>query len=874
MASKQDIKLEQEYQAALKITTSSISAMQDNIQKVLNEKKRLNSETKDYLKNLQESVSSLSDSESINKKILANEREIQKYKDGTYKTTKKATNIAIQALQRQNMSLNIYAKQQASIEQVDKKAQKLKGSFDELIDKAQGFTENIPIFGSMFGKVAQRMGDSIKNKVGVAAQRFTTRYAAGLRKGMTSMQALGAAGARAGSMMLGAFMGPQAVILLIVAALGAAFFALKQLEGGMKAFRGETGLVKGQMDGIEQSATKIGMSTMHLSGSLEEGAKLAGQMVSAFGSIERLSDTTMQNAVKLSLSMGVGMENIAGTNKLFQNLNGLTEEQAQHMATSTAKMAEIYDVSPDKVLKDMSESSGEMVKYFKGTPGELQKAAVQAQKLGTSLKQSAEVAGSLLDFENSINSELEASAILGTNLNFNQARYLAANGDVLGSQQAVLKEVSKLGDLTKLNVYEQEALAKAAGMPIEDLINQQRIKRRLGKLSEEDTKALEQLRKKGVDVTKMTKEQAKQALAKQKIENKNVEATEVMTNQLKQQGLALAMQLMPLATGFMKLISGLKPLFKGFISPIMNAFKGIGDAFSTIQSAIEEAFGEGSAAGVFGSTLEVIGNILAGGITFSINLIAQGIKAVANIAGGIVKIFKGIVNMDFGMILDGLKDVGSGILRFFYKIPMALIDTLVDMFPKLGEFFSNLWTSVKENAISIFSGLGDWFSQLPERIGGFFSSIPGKIKGKLKDILPGWAKKLLGVSDASEAQGEAASLAEGGSIDDGIVQNGKVISTNPADTIMATKEPDSLFGKISAMNPFANAMDTVKGALGGAMNNLTGTNDEMMIAKLDELIAVTKESRDVYLGKEKVTDVITDTQERTGRENRFGIAGA
>ena len=91
---------------------------------------------------------------------------------------------------------------------------------------------------------------------------------------------------------------------------------------------------------------------------------------------------------------------------------------------------------------------------------------------------------------------------------------------------------------------------------------------------------------------------------------------------------------------------------------------------------------------------------------------------------------------------------------------------------------------------------------------------------------------------------------------------------------MATKEPDSLFGKISAMNPFAGAMDTVKGALGGVMNNLTGTNDEMMIAKLDELITVTKESRDVYLGKEKITDVITDTQERTGRENRFGIAGA
>ena len=54
---------------------------------------------------------------------------------------------------------------------------------------------------------------------------------------------------------------------------------------------------------------------------------------------------------------------------------------------------------------------------------------------------------------------------------------MAQNGDTLEWQQSVLKQVSKLGDLTKLNVYEQEV--EKNGMRIKDLINQQRIQKML-----------------------------------------------------------------------------------------------------------------------------------------------------------------------------------------------------------------------------------------------------------------------------------------------------------------------------------------------------------------------------------------------------------
>ena len=1074
MASKEDLKLEKEYQESLKISASSVGALQAQLQKILNSKKALKDSTKDYIKGLQKSTDSLNNSTSIQKKILSNQDEINKLKNGEHKLqqgsnkfTKAGTAAAIKSLEQQNLLLDVYGNQQAAIERVDEKAKGLKGRFDELIDKATGLTSNIPILGSQFGKVATKMGDSLKNKVGKAAQQFTSRYAAGLRSGMSSMKALGAAGAKAGSTMLGAFMGPQAIILLIVAALGAAFFALKQMEAGMKAFRSETGLVKGQMDGLEQTATNIGMKTMHLSGSLEEGAKLAGQMVKEFGSVEKLSADTLENAVKLSLSMGIGMENIAGTNKLFQNLNGLTEEQAQMMTTNVAKMAELADVSPNAVLKDMAESSEEITKYFKGTPAQLQKAAIQAAKFGTSLKQAGQVAGSLLDFESSINSELEASAILGTNLNLSRARGLAAQGDMVGAQQEVLKQASKLGDLSKLNVYEQEALAKAAGMPIGDLINQQRIKQKLGKLNEKEQKAMDALMKKGVDISKMTKAQAKEALKKQQIENKNVEATEIMTNQLKQQGLALASQLLPLATGFMKLISGLKPLFKGFIAPIMAAFKGIGSAFKTIQDAISSAFGKNSAAGGFSKILETIGRILSYTIIIPINLMANGIKMVASIAGGLVNIFKGIASMDMGMIFDGLKDVGEGILRSIYAVPVVLLESLGQMFPSVAAFFTNLWTKTKDILTEVFSGinpfkglgetikgpiesikksfgsiketfsnifssigeafkpikdafasifsgggesggfiktlqsvfsfigkivagtigvvfnvigeimkpiakifgfigkivagtigvvfkvianivnhvgnvfktikgvlsgdigigdallsigesflnifttipgilwegfksvfgglgewlsekfmlavssLGDFFSSLGDSFVGIFKSIGSKIKEKITGFLPNWAKKLIGAepSDASEAQN---AVSDGGSIDDGIVQNGKVITTNPKDTILATKDPSGLFGGVAEKagglfnmpNPLQDAASSIGSAIGGIFDNITGESEEKhnekLLKKLDVLIDTVAAGAIINMDGEAVARTSGGKMDKAlGRFNQF-----
>ena len=818
MATKEDLKLEKEYQDALKMSASGVAALQANVRALLNDKRALKKETKDYIGDIGKAGAALEDSKSINSQIIKNQSEINKLKRGEHdlqqgknKFTKAGTAASIQALKVQNKSLAVYFNQQQAIERVKDKAEQLNEKFGEGVDKLAGYTSQIPIIGTLFGGMAKKAANSLKGTFGDATKKYVGAYgksmqnSAGLTKKLgkniggaaVQVRSLGAGAMAAGGSMLKAFMGPQAILLLIIGALAAGFYAIKQFEAGMKAFRDETGLVKGQMDGIESTAASIGASTMHLTGNIEEGSKVVGQMVAGVGSIERLSNATLANAAQLSLSYGIGADNIAQTNKLFQNLNGLSEEQAQFMTTNVAKMAELSDVSPEAVMKDINESSSEMYKYFRGSPNELMKAAVQARKLGTSLKQSAEVSKSLLNFEDSINSELEVSAILGRNLNFNEARYKAAKGDTLGAQQAIMKEVGKLGDLTKLNVYQQEALAKAAGMPIEDLINQQRIKEKLGKLSKEDQAAAQQLLKSGKDISNMSKDQVKAALRKQKIDNKNVEATKVMENQMKQMMLKLATAFAPLAQDLMKFltdnmpqiksfINGTATLIKGIVSGVQAGFAVVSDSLQPVRDAFNEIFG-GDEATNFSEILSTIGRVIGGTLTFSINLMAKTFGSVVDIAMGLWDVIKGIFTMDFAMVTDGLQQAFGGLVDWFARIPETIIDLFASIFSDI-DFFQNL----KAN----FHTLIDDIKTFPSKIWQGFKDLGKSVWGWFQGILPGWVRKALGIKSGSTP--DFGELEDGGSVNDAIIQNGKIITTSPDDSIIAMKQPESLLTSMAA----------------------------------------------------------------------------
>jgi len=521
---------------------------------------------------------------------------------------------------------------------------------------------------------------------------------------------------------------------------------------------------------------------------------------------------------------------------------------------TTIAAAKLAKVPVGKVIEDIANSSEEINKYFKGTPKQLQAAAIQAAKFGTSLKQAGQVAGSLLDFENSINSELEASAILGTNLNLSRARGLAAQGDMVGAQQEVLKQASKLGDLTKLNVYEQEALAKASGMPIGDLINQQRIKKAMGNASKEELKAAQDLIKSGKDISKMSKSELKDAIEKQKLESERTSRIDMMQNQMKAQFLQLAQAFLPFAKAFMKLLEdnmpAIKKAFQGVASFVGGMIEGISGTIGNIRKSLQPVFdifsemfsgsGEGSATS-FLDVMKMIGKIVGGTLSFGLQVVAKTFAGIVQMVSGFWKIIKGIFTLDFSMVTDGLNQAFSGFLDWWYAIPEAIIDSLANIFEGV-PFFDGLKDAWYE--------IMDWLGTMPGMIVDFFKGIPARLSGLFTNLLPNWAIKLLGM-DATKSGG---GVSDGGSIDDGIVQNGKVIGTHPEDTIMAVKKPESMFGSI------ANKIGGMFSSEGedGEEKGFFGKMGDMLTAPLRAASSLVQE------GASALSSSLSSPQEETG----------
>jgi hypothetical protein len=81
----------------------------------------------------------------------------------------------------------------------------------------------------------------------------------------------------------------------------------------------------------------------------------------------------------------------------------------------------------------------------------------------------ASISESLLDFESSIEKQMEASMLLGRQINLDRARQLALSGDQEGMMQEILKQVGGEAEFNKMNVLQRRALAESVGQSVENL---------------------------------------------------------------------------------------------------------------------------------------------------------------------------------------------------------------------------------------------------------------------------------------------------------------------------------------------------------------------------------------------------------------------
>jgi len=137
------------------------------------------------------------------------------------------------------------------------------------------------------------------------------------------------------------------------------------------------------------------------------------------------------------------------------------------------------------VMADVGKSSAYTLAQFKGSTSALTEAVAKATALGTTLEGVNKIAGSLLNFESSIESELEAELLTGKELNLERARYFALTNNMTGLMDEINNQMGDFSDFQKMNVIQQQAFAQALGMSVGELSEMLLLEQYRGKTYEE-----------------------------------------------------------------------------------------------------------------------------------------------------------------------------------------------------------------------------------------------------------------------------------------------------------------------------------------------------------------------------------------------------
>ena len=239
--------------------------------------------------------------------------------------------------------------------------------------------------------------------------------------------------------------------------IGAGFLYKKFYELGH-----EIGVGANQMLGFKST---MAVSEIFMSGSADAAKELAKQM----GDVNEVSIGAAMKTGFIAYKLNIGTAEAAGLVNMFGKFQGQTAEAGADMAYAMQHLAAMNGVMPTEVAKDLAKASLDFATFTSHGGANMIKAAVQAAKLGVSVSDTAKMARGLLNFEESINAEMEASTMLGKEINFSRARELAFQNDIEGATKEMLRQVGGINEFNKMNVFQREALAKAMGTEVDKL---------------------------------------------------------------------------------------------------------------------------------------------------------------------------------------------------------------------------------------------------------------------------------------------------------------------------------------------------------------------------------------------------------------------
>ena len=218
---------------------------------------------------------------------------------------------------------------------------------------------------------------------------------------------------------------------------------------------------------IERTSNNLNVNTANLSEAFNE-------LSSATGFVTEYSADALETQIKLTKQLGLSGDEAAGVYELSVLSGKSSEATYQSMLKGYVNTRNSLKVGvPFKAaIAEAAKVSGQLAANMGYNAEKIVSGVVATKALGTSLEQAKSQGESLLDFQSSIENELQAELITGKQLNLEKARAAALMGD----QVAVAEELAAQGmtavEFSKMNVVAQKSYAQALGTTSDELANQ------------------------------------------------------------------------------------------------------------------------------------------------------------------------------------------------------------------------------------------------------------------------------------------------------------------------------------------------------------------------------------------------------------------
>jgi len=325
-----------------------------------------------------------------------------------------------------------------------------------------------------------------------AAANMVTIDKDGIASSLTGLDKFkaGLKGLSAGANELMKAFGPIAILGKVFQGMMKADKSAGEIAKGLNISTKEAGKLSAEMLKNSRTSDELGVTY--------EGQKHALKAINAeLGTSTAISSKTLATFSKMEKLAGMTQEEMMGIGKLSfatgKDMEKMTGEFLAQAKSASLKKGVL--LNEKKLMADISKVSAATTLSLGKNPKAIANAVATAKALGMEMSKVEGIANSLLDFESSIEKEMEAELMLGRDLNLEKARTAALNNDLATVASEIAEQAGSASDFAKMNRLEQQALAEAVGMSREELaqtlFTQEQLKGLTGEQAKEEQKKLD-----------------------------------------------------------------------------------------------------------------------------------------------------------------------------------------------------------------------------------------------------------------------------------------------------------------------------------------------------------------------------------------------